>query len=61
MNTGNNNVENELVESMKNVYWVPKGKSYHYSKSCSTLSRSKEILSGSLSECPKDDPCDRCT
>ncbi|WP_297636517.1 MBL fold metallo-hydrolase [uncultured Clostridium sp.] len=60
-NTGNNNVENKAVENTKTVYWVPKGKSYHYSKSCSTLSRSKEILSGSLSECPKDDPCDRCT
>jgi len=43
------------------VYWTPKGKSYHFSKDCPTLSRSKTILSGPLSECPKSDPCDRCT
>jgi competence protein ComEC len=42
------------------VYWTPKGKSYHYSKDCRTLSRSKTILSGPLSECPKSDPCDIC-
>lgn len=60
-NTGNNNIENKPVENTKTVYWVPNGKSYHYNKSCSTLSRSKQILSGSSSECPKSDPCDRCT
>jgi len=43
------------------VYWTPGGKSYHYTKDCSTLSRSKTILSGKLSECPKSDPCDICT
>lgn len=43
------------------VYWTPKGKSYHFSKDCPTLSRSKTILSGPLPECPKSDPCDRCT
>lgn len=43
------------------VYWTPNGKSYHYTKNCPTLSRSKTILSGPLSSCPKDDPCDRCT
>jgi competence protein ComEC len=42
------------------VYWTPNGKSYHYSKDCRTLSRSKTILSGPLSECPKSDPCDIC-
>lgn len=45
----------------RTVYWTPNGKSYHYSKDCQTLSRSKTILSGTLSECPKDDPCDKCT
>ena len=43
------------------VYWTPGGKSYHYTDNCSTLSRSKTILSGKLSECPKSDPCDICT
>ena len=42
------------------VYWTPGGKSYHYTKDCSTLSRSKTILSGKPSECPKSDPCDIC-
>lgn len=47
--------------SNKIVYWTPRGKSYHYSRNCSTLSRSKTILEGQLSECPKHDPCDKCT
>lgn len=42
------------------VYWTPNGKSYHTTKSCSTLSRSKTILSGTLSESGKNDPCDAC-
>ena len=42
------------------VYWTSSGKSYHYTKSCSTLSRSKNILEGPLSSCPKTDPCDKC-
>lgn len=44
----------------KVVYWTPKGKSYHSTPNCPTLSRSKDIRSGSLSNCPKSDPCDRC-
>lgn len=45
------------------VYWTPNGKSYHASKSCRTLSRSKTICSGSLEEAfaaGKSDPCDWC-
>jgi len=45
------------------VYYTPKGKSYHYSKSCSTLSRSKTILSGTLGEAlssSHNDPCNIC-
>jgi competence protein ComEC len=42
------------------VYWTPNGKSYHYTDKCSTLSRSKKILNGPLSQCPKSDPCDKC-
>ena len=42
------------------VYWTPKGKSYHTTKSCPTLSRSKTILSGTQAESGKSDPCDRC-
>lgn len=42
------------------VYWTPNGKSYHSTKSCSTLSRSKTINSGTKLESGKYDPCDRC-
>ena len=42
------------------VYWTPKGKSYHASNACSALTKSKTILSGTLNESGKNDPCDRC-
>jgi competence protein ComEC len=51
------------VGSTKIAFYTPGGKSYHFSKSCSTLSRSKTILEGNLSDVialGKDDPCDRC-
>jgi competence protein ComEC len=47
----------------RTAYYVPAGKSYHFNKSCSTLARSKTILSGKLSDVialGKDDPCDKC-
>ncbi len=53
-------VEPEVEESGDIVYWTPKGKSYHTTKSCPTLSRSKTILSGTQAESGKSDPCDRC-
>ena len=46
--------------SSATVYWTPNGKSYHTTKSCSTLSRSKTILDGTIQESGKNDPCDRC-
>jgi len=57
-NTGT--TTNEPAQGTRTVYWTPSGKSYHYSKSCRTLSRSKNILEGPASECPKTDPCDVC-
>ena len=42
------------------VYWVPSGSVYHSTSSCPTLSRSRTIYSGSLSECPKSRPCKVC-
>ncbi|CAI3549181.1 DNA/RNA non-specific endonuclease [Clostridium neonatale] len=57
-NTGT--TTNEAAQGDKIVYWTSGGKSYHYSKSCRTLSRSKNILEGPGSECPKTDPCDVC-
>ena len=42
------------------VYWTSNGKSYHSTKFCPTLSRSKTINSGTQAESGKYDPCDRC-
>ncbi|MGH4051156.1 MAG: ComEC/Rec2 family competence protein [Clostridium sp.] len=49
--------------SSKVVYYTPSGKSYHYDKGCSTLARSKTILSGTLGEAltsSHNDPCNVC-
>lgn len=54
-NSGTNTQNNS-----KKVYWTPNGKSYHTTKSCSTLSKSKTILEGTIKESGKSDPCDRC-
>lgn len=59
----NSSVPAAASTQSRTVYWVPKGKSYHYRESCPTLSRSKTILSGTLDEAilaGKDDPCDIC-
>lgn len=45
------------------VYWTPNEKSYHSTKSCTTLKRSKTILSGTVSETiasDHGDPCNVC-
>ncbi len=57
-----NDKENTIQQAdvIKIVYWTPNGKSYHTTKECSTLSRSKTIIEGELSSTPKTDPCDRC-
>lgn len=50
-------------ETAATVYWTPGGKSYHNSRNCSTLKRSKTILEGNLSDAlaaGKDDPCNVC-
>lgn len=57
--------DDKYMESDENydsgiVYWTPKGKSYHSTDSCSTLSRSKTIYSGTQAESGKYDPCDKC-
>lgn len=67
-NTTNNSNENNnsksesqgSTNSSSTVYWTPNGKSYHTTKNCSTLSRSKTILEGTIEESGKYDPCDRC-
>lgn len=42
------------------VYWTPNGAVYHSTKNCPTLSRSRTIYSGSISDCPKPRPCKVC-
>ena len=56
--------QKQTQEPVKNnveiIYWTPNGKSYHTTKQCSALSKSKTIFSGTQSESGKTDPCDRC-
>ena len=55
-----NEVTGELT---KTAYWTPGGKSYHFSKNCTTLKRSKTILNGTLQDAlnaGKKDPCNLC-
>lgn len=52
-----------IGSSSRTVYWVPDGKSYHFSRSCPSLSRSDEIERGTLQEARaagKKDPCNNC-
>ena len=52
-----------MAARSETVYWVPKGKSYHYTRDCRTLKRSKTIIEGTLDEAikkGKSDPCDIC-
>lgn len=60
--TSNNSstTTNEPAQGSRTVYWTSGGKSYHFDKNCRTLARSKNILEGPASSCPKTDPCDVC-
>lgn len=42
------------------VYWVPNGKVYHSTPNCSTLKRSSNIISGSISQSGKGRGCKVC-
>ncbi|KPU43034.1 hydroxyacylglutathione hydrolase [Oxobacter pfennigii] len=56
-------LEPEQSGNSRIVYYTPGGKSYHYDKDCSTLSRSKDIREYYLQDVinlGKSDPCDRC-
>lgn len=44
----------------KAVYWTPSGKSYHVSKECAALARSKVIKTGTIAESGKGSVCDKC-
>lgn len=59
--SGNGDVTtNDPAQGTMTVYWTPGGKSYHYDRNCYTLARSKTILEGPASNCPKTDPCNVC-
>lgn len=56
-------IETQVKDTTKTYYWTPSGKSYHTTKDCPSLARSKTILSGTLSDATaagKTDPCDKC-
>ena len=61
---GNDSTTNEITgELSKKTYWVTGGKSYHFLKSCPSLSRSTDIKEGTLQEAlnsGKTDPCNNC-
>lgn len=59
----NSMLSNNITSSQdknKIFYWTPSGKSYHTTKSCKALSRSRIINSGTLEESGKTDPCNFC-
>ena len=61
---GNDSTTNEITGSLsRTAYWTSGGKSYHFSKSCPSLSRSKNVKSGTLQDAlnaGKKDPCNNC-
>lgn len=63
-NWGDDRTTNEITGSLsRTAYWTPSGKSYHFSKSCPSLSRSKNIRTGTLQDAlnaGKKDPCNNC-
>ena len=59
-NGGNKNSATHQNNS-RTVYWVKNGKVYHVSEDCPTLSRSKNIYSGTISQSGKPRACNVCS
>ena len=60
-NTGSGNTGSSAESNRTGtVYWTPSGSVYHYSRSCPTLSRSRTVYSGSVSESGKSRGCKVC-
>lgn len=58
---GTRPIENGQSDSSGDkVYWTPNGKKYHTTRSCPTLSRSKVIRSGTISQAGGRDLCKVC-
>ena len=53
-------MDHKDIINNKIVYWTPKGKTYHNSKSCFALSRSRVINEGTVEESEKSALCDLC-
>lgn len=50
----------QQVQTGGTVYWVASGEVYHSTPNCPTLSRSKNIYSGTIAESGKPRPCKVC-
>lgn len=50
----------DVLKEEKIVYWTPNGKTYHSKSTCRTLTRSKVINSGTVSDSGKDFKCENC-
>lgn len=61
---GENTTTIEITGDLsRTAYWTPRGKSYHFSRSCPSLSRSQNVKEGTLQEAinaGKTDPCNNC-
>ena len=58
--TQNQTSSQQQVQTGETVYWVASGDVYHSTPNCPSLSRSKNIYSGSISESGKSRPCKVC-
>lgn len=57
-------VQHTVIPQKETVYWTEQGKTYHIDPSCSSLLRSKSVLSGSLAEATEEvprKPCHLCS
>lgn len=55
-----NGKDPSVSDSGQTVYWVKNGKVYHSTPNCSSLSRSKNIRSGTISQSGKPRGCKNC-
>lgn len=52
--------EEQVMPESGTVYWTPNGSVYHTTQNCSTLSKSKTILNGTITESGKPRVCKNC-
>lgn len=44
----------------KTVFWTEGGSCYHYDRKCSAFKNSKNVIAGSMEDCPKEKACSMC-